>query len=288
MNIDGIESLEPLLKEKLDECRKSLGALGRVVVAFSGGVDSTFLLALAEKTLGKENVLAAMAVSPTYPRRERQAARKTAAGLGVDLVEVKTQETSDPRFAANPSDRCFYCKSELFARLKAIADEQGFAVVTGDNADDTGDFRPGLRAGDEMNVRRPLLEAGLTKDDIRRASSAMGLETWDKPSMACLASRIPYGSEITRERLARIEQAEDVLHDLGFRQCRVRDHGKLARIEVPVEELEKALAASGKIVPALKRLGYVYVTLDLQGFRSGSMNEPLDPAGQDDGSAGGQ
>ena len=282
MKIEAFESLEASLQEKLSDCRKILRDLGRVVVAFSGGVDSTFLVALAEKTLGKENVIAAMAVSPTYPRREREAARKTAARLGVDLVEVKTQETSDPRFAANPSDRCFYCKSELFARLKAIADEQGFAVVTGDNADDTGDFRPGLRAGEEMGVRRPLLEAGLTKDDIRQASSVMGLETWDKPSMACLASRIPYGSEITRERLARIEQAEDVLLDLGFRQCRVRDHGKLARIEVPAGELDKALAAREKIVPALKRLGYVYVTLDLQGFRSGSMNEPLGAAGKDD------
>ncbi|MHC4983818.1 MAG: ATP-dependent sacrificial sulfur transferase LarE [Planctomycetota bacterium] len=169
----------------------------------------------------------------------------------------------------------FYCKSELFERLKALAEKRRAAVVSGANADDTGDFRPGLLAGREMGVRCPLLEAGLTKDEIRRASLAMGLETWDKPAMACLASRIPYGSRISPERLSRIEQAEYVLNDLGFRQCRVRDHGTVARIEVPVSDLDGVLAARERIVESFKALGYAYVTLDLQGFRSGSMNEPL-------------
>jgi len=252
-----------------------------VVVAFSGGVDSTFLLALAVRALGRDNVVAAVGVSPSMPRRERQAAVRIAGKLGARVVEIETGEFDDPRYLANPKDRCFYCKHDLLSRLKELAErEGGAAVVTGANADDTGDFRPGLRAGETMGVRNPLMEAAMTKDEIRRASRAMGLETWDKPAMACLASRLPYGSAITPERVWRIEQAEYVLHDLGFRQCRVRDHGTVARIEVPADDLARALAAREEIVESLKALGYVYVTLDLEGFRSGSMNEPLGDAGR--------
>jgi uncharacterized protein len=190
------------------------------------------------------------------------------------MVEIYTCELDDADYAANAPDRCYHCKQELFTQLKVLADERGFAaVVAGANADDTGDFRPGLAAGRELGVRNPLLEAGLTKQEIRTASQAMELETWDKPAMACLASRIPYGSPITAERLERVEQAEYILKDLGFAQCRVRDHDTLARIEVPLEKLSHALRLRETITTALKAVGYVFVALDLQGFRSGSMNE---------------
>ncbi|HUW81553.1 MAG TPA: ATP-dependent sacrificial sulfur transferase LarE [Phycisphaerae bacterium] len=259
---------------KLEACRAILRDLRRVVVAFSAGVDSSFLLAVAVETLGRQNVVAAVGVSASLARREREAAARIARHQGVELVEVYTCELDDADYAANASDRCYHCKQELFTQLKVLADERRFAaVVAGANADDTGDFRPGLSAGRELGVRNPLLEAGLTKQEIRAASQAMGLETWDKPAMACLASRIPYGSPITAERLARVERAEYILKDLGFAQCRVRDHDTLARIEVPMEKLPDALRLREKITTALKAVGYVFVALDLQGFRSGSMNE---------------
>jgi uncharacterized protein len=281
MELDCLDNLDKSLENKLLRCQGLLRGLGRIVVAFSAGVDSTFLLALAARTIAKENIVAGMGISPSVPDRERQAARRIAAQLGVELVEVETDELSDVRYASNPNNRCFHCKSELYRRLKGLAEGRGqFAVASGANADDVSDFRPGLQAGEAMGVRNPLLEAGLTKDEIRRASRAMGLETWDKPAMACLASRAPYGSPITAERLARIERAEYVLNDLGFRQCRVRDHETLARIEVPAEQLERAAAMRDEIVQPLKDLGYIYVTLDLQGFRSGSMNESLGEASE--------
>jgi len=259
---------------KLEACRAILRDLGRVVLAFSAGADSSFLLALAAETLGRVNVVAAVGVSASLARREREAAARIARSQDVELVEIYTCELDDPDYAANASDRCYHCKQELFTQLKVLADERGFAaVVAGANADDTGDFRPGLAAGRELGVRNPLLEAGLTKQEIRTASQAMSLETWDKPAMACLASRIPYGSEITAERLGRVEQAEYILKDLGFAQCRVRDHDTLARIEVPAEKLPDALHLRETITTALKAVGYVFVALDLQGFRSGSMNE---------------
>jgi len=276
MNWHDFEQLDAAVVRKLAACREMLRQFGGAVVAFSAGVDSTFLLALAAETLGSENVLAAMGVSPSLAERERRAGALLAAGLGVELVEVPTGELDDPRYAANPPDRCYHCKSELFTRLKALAEERKLSVVlSGANADDRGDFRPGLQAAKDLGVRSPLMEAGLRKDEIRAASRACGLETWDKPAMACLASRVPYGQAVTAEKLSRIEQAEYVLKDMGFGQCRVRDHGELARIEVPQEDIASVAAMRQGIVERFKSLGYTYVSLDLQGFRSGSMNETI-------------
>ncbi len=268
--------ISPELQARLKACRRIIIELKRAVVAFSAGVDSTFLLAMATDALGADNVLAAMGVSPSLAAREREAGAKLAENIGVELVEIPTGEMDDPKYAANPADRCFYCKNDLVTRLGELAEQRGFSVVlSGANADDTGDFRPGIRAGEKLGVRSPLLEAGLTKADIRLASRAMGLETWDKPAMACLASRIPYGQDITAEKLARIEKAEYVLKDAGFAECRVRDHGAVARIEVPPADLARMIQQREQIVQSLRELDYVYVTLDLAGFRSGSMNETL-------------
>ena len=271
--------LDPVLLHKLNVCKEILLDLKRVVVAFSAGVDSTFLLALAAETLEQDKnaaVLAAMGISPSLAERERQAGRKLARAIGVELVEIDTDELSDPNYASNPTDRCFYCKSRLFLRLKELAFRRGLDfVLSGANTDDTGDSRPGMRAAEDLGVRSPLLEAGMTKDDIRAASRAMGLETWNKPAMACLASRIPYGQDITAAKLSRIERAEYVLQDLGMAQCRVRDHGQVARIEVPAEDICRVVKHRLEITEAIKALGYTYVALDLEGFRTGSMNETV-------------
>ncbi len=269
-------ALPAALGQKIDACAAILRQIGSVVVACSGGVDSSLLLALAAGTLGKDNVLAAHATGPIFPAHERTAANDLAARLGVQIVEVPVAPLADPAFVANPPDRCYHCKKAIFTGLLDLARGRGLAAVaSGANADDTGDYRPGLAAEKELGIRQPLLEAGLTKADIRAALAAMGLSAWNSPSMACLASRVPYGSSITLDKLRRIAAAEDFLHGLGFAQCRVRDHDPLARLEFSAGELAAALAQREAIVTRLKSLGYAYVAMDLQGFRSGSMNETL-------------
>jgi pyridinium-3,5-biscarboxylic acid mononucleotide sulfurtransferase len=274
--MDRLEQLPPALQDKIAACRRRIEQLGRVIVAFSGGVDSTLLLALSAATLGAENVLAVTGVSPIHPPIELERARRMTGQLGVELVEVKTNELYDPQFVANAPNRCYHCKSGLLCRLRELAQQRGFAAVTtGANADDTGDFRPGLEAGRQFGAVNPLLEAGLTKAEIRAVSRALDLETWDLPGEACLATRIPYGQEITTDKLSRIGRGEEFLHELGFSQCRLRDYGEIARIEVQPKDIARAAQLAEPIATALRRLGYQYVALDLEGYRMGSMNEVI-------------
>jgi pyridinium-3,5-biscarboxylic acid mononucleotide sulfurtransferase len=270
----------PSAHEKLDTLRRLLAELGGAVIAFSGGVDSTFLLKVAHDTLG-DRALAVTARSETYPPSEAEEAINLAKQLGARHLMIDTSELSDERFAANPPDRCYYCKSELFEKLTEIARSEGLAVVVdGANHDDLDDFRPGRQAGCELGVRSPLLEVGLTKQEIRDLSREMELPTWDKPSNACLASRFPYGDRITEKQLVKLDIAEKFLRALGLSQVRVRHHGNLARIEVGADDIAK-LADFGTrrlVVQKLKDLGYTYVTLDLQGYRTGAMNEALPPS----------
>jgi len=262
--------------DKYHELVQELQSLKRVVVAFSGGVDSTFLLYASLEALGKENVLAITADSETYPKREREAAVALAKELGSQHLILKTSELAVPAYANNPANRCYICRNELFSRLIPIAQERGYPhVIFGAIADDLGDYRPGLQAAIEKGVLAPLQKVLLYKEEIRCLSKAFKLPTWDKPSMACLSSRIPYGERITQGKLAAVEKAEEFLSDLGFRQTRVRHHRQLARIEVPPAEIVAAARVAERIVKRFKELGFQYVTLDLQGFRSGSMNEIL-------------
>ncbi len=257
--------------------QENLRALGRIAVAYSGGVDSAFLLKVAHDVLGDE-VLALTADAPSQPRAEQAEARAIAAGLGVRHVVLPTEELADPEYAANTPDRCYVCKGHILDTLLAYARTEGFGVLAdGSNADDRGDYRPGSRAAAERGVRSPLQEAGLTKAEIRTLARELGLPNWDKPSAACLASRIPYGTPITAEALGQIERAEAELHRLGFRQVRVRHHGVIARLEVEPDDLARALEMRQPVVTALRELGFTYVALDLAGFRSGNMNQVLTP-----------
>ena len=271
------DQLRPETRRKLTRLESILKKMGRVLVAFSGGVDSTFLLRTAREVLGG-SVLAVLATSETYPQREIREARELAALLGVKAKVIKTCELENPDFFRNPPERCYYCKQELFSRLREIARQEGIPyVLDGANADDLQDFRPGSRASREMGVRSPLQEAGLKKEEIREISRLMSLPTWNKPSLACLASRFPYGTEIDRKSLRRIGRAEDVLRKAGFTQVRVRHHGQVARIEISPVEFPQITEENTRqsLVKDIKKAGYLYVALDLEGYRTGSLNEAL-------------
>lgn len=266
----------PLLK--IEKLKSRLLFFKRVIVAFSGGVDSTFLLYFAKKILGRENVLAVVAESPTYPVEEVRSAIELASNLGVRCQIIRTEELEDENFVCNSKDRCYFCKKELFSKLKQMARENAINyILDGSNFDDLSDYRPGNFAKKEFGVCSPLQEVGLTKDEIRQLSKEAGLPTWDKPSMACLSSRIPYGIRITREILCQVGEAEKFIRALGFRQVRVRHHDKLARIEVEKSEISKFFDKTlrEKVTKKLEKLGYYFVTLDLNGYTTGSLNKGL-------------
>ena len=264
-------------QQKMDALKSILGDMGSVIVAYSGGVDSAFLAAAANDALGR-NALAVTAKSPSLAPAELREAVELAARLGLNHRIVETHEVEREDYAANNPNRCFFCKDELYTYLSAYARDEGYEhIANGTNTDDLGDFRPGLNAAKQYGVRSPMVEADLSKADIRELSKDMDLPTWDKPAQACLSSRIPYGSMVTVEALTRIAQAEEFLHGLGIRQLRVRHHDTIARIEVEPQDFLTLTdeAVREQVVAKFREIGYSYVTLDLQGFRSGSMNEVL-------------
>jgi uncharacterized protein len=266
------------MEDKLRLLKERLRAMERVVVAYSGGIDSTLLLKLAHDFLG-DDVLAVTITSPTMPRHELEEAKSLAREIGVRHIIVEGQEMSDPAYLANPTDRCYICKGKICSQLWDYARREGYSyILDGSTADDLDDHRPGQRAAREWGMRSPLQEVGLTKAEIRQLARTLDLPNWNKPSAACLASRIPYGSPITQEALAQIEQAEAILRQMEFGQLRVRHHEQIARIEVEVSEFDRLLANRVAVTTALQELGYLYVTLDLKGFRSGSLNEGMTPA----------
>ena len=265
----------PEVREKYSALQSLVASFESVLVAYSGGVDSTFLVKVCHDVLGAKAV-AASGLSQTYAEEEMAEARSLAAEIGIEHLVVATMELTDPRYADNTHQRCFFCKSELYGKLNDVARERGLAVlVDGTNADDLGDFRPGIRAGRNLGVRSPLAEVGLSKVEIRGLSASLELRTWDKPAVACLSSRFTYGDPITVEKLRKVAAAESALRRLGLRGLRVRHHDDVARIELPGPALADAVARAAEIVAAVKSAGYHYVALDLEGYRAGSQNEVL-------------
>jgi uncharacterized protein len=263
-------------EERLRELERIVAPYGSALVAFSGGVDSSLALAVCARALPKEKVLAVTSNNETYLPSELDLAREFAGSLGVEHLIVNTRELDNPDYASNPKERCYFCKSTLYSDLRRIAGERGYAcVVDGANADDEGDYRPGRKAAKELEVVSPLSLAGVGKAEVRDLAKHLGLPSWDKPALACLSSRFPYGQEITAEKLAQVARAEEFLREQGFRQVRVRHHGEIARLEVGPEEMERAFALREKISAELKEAGFLYVALDMSGYESGSLNAAL-------------
>ena len=287
-------------RKKLDERLRELEAVvapyGSALVAFSGGVDSSLALAIAARALPKDKVLAVTSNNETYLPSELEGAKGLARALGVEHLIVNTRELDDPNYAENPTNRCYFCKSTLYSDLKALAQEKGYAcVIDGANKDDEGDYRPGRKAAKELEVVSPLSLAVVGKAEVRELARHLDLPTWDKPALACLSSRFPYGQEITPEKLAQVARAEEFMRERGYKQVRVRHHGEIARLEVGSEEMERAFKEREEISGALKAAGFLYVTLDLEGYMPGSLNAILKQPGKkkrkilpviDDGTAG--
>ncbi|NIO48470.1 MAG: ATP-dependent sacrificial sulfur transferase LarE [Candidatus Aminicenantes bacterium] len=280
MNNIEIKEIPKITLSKYEKLKNILQEMGGVLVAFSGGVDSTFLLKTAHEVLGK-NVLAVIASSETYPPKEKEEAIRLAQKFSIRYKVIETKELESSDFANNPPERCYFCKKELFSKLKDIAEAEGISyILDGSNYEDKADFRPGMRAGEELGIRSPLKEAHLGKSEIRQLSKRSSLSTWNKPSLACLSSRFPYYTKIETKNLKQVAQAEEFLRKLGFVQVRVRHHGQIARIEIEPSEFPKITEKKIReaVVKSFKKFGYIYIALDLAGFRSGSMNEPLNLA----------